>query len=88
MSKQGKTIRISGALCVQRGTRMLQAFAEAATVSEHQEIDIYDPDTGDGYQRAPVTARVRVQLTYRWLPEFVLAGPYDLRSTAEVPMSY
>lgn len=65
MSQQSSgTVRISGALCVQRGTRMLQAFAGAITLSEHQEIDIYDPDTGDGYQRAPVTTRVRRAARY------------------------
>ncbi|MGW8526984.1 DGQHR domain-containing protein [Nocardiopsis sp. NPDC055824] len=58
------TVRIAGALCVQRGTRMLQAFADAITVSDHQEVDIFDPDTGEGYQRAPVTARVRKAARY------------------------
>lgn len=43
----------------QRGTRMLQAFTDAITVSEHQEVDIFNPDTGEGYQRAPVMAQVR-----------------------------
>lgn len=65
MDKQGKaTVRIAGALCVQRGTRMLQAFADAVTVSDHQKVDIFDPDTGEGYQRAPVTARVRKAARY------------------------
>ncbi len=63
-SKSNATIEIAGALCVQRGTRMLQAFADAITVSEHQAIDIFDPDTGQGYQRAPVTARVRKAAKY------------------------
>ncbi|WP_433464074.1 DGQHR domain-containing protein [Spirillospora sp. CA-128828] len=57
-------IEISGALCVQRGTRMLQAFADAATVSGHQQIDIFSPDSRDGYQRAPVTTRVRKAARY------------------------
>jgi DGQHR domain-containing protein len=63
-SKSNATIEIAGALCVQRGTLMLQAFADAITVSEHQAIDIFDPDTGQGYQRAPVTARVRKAAKY------------------------
>ncbi|MFD6967695.1 DGQHR domain-containing protein [Streptomyces sp. NPDC059949] len=49
---------------MQRGTRMLQAFTDAVTVSDHQEVDIFDPDTGQGYQRAPVTARVRKAARY------------------------
>ncbi|MEU6036136.1 DGQHR domain-containing protein [Actinomadura sp. NPDC047616] len=57
-------IEISGALCVQRGTRMLQAFANAATVAKHQQIDIYDPGTKEGYQRAPVKARVQKAARY------------------------
>lgn len=63
MSEQ-RAIEIVGALCVQRGTRMLQAFADAITIANHQEIDIYNPDTGEGYQRAPVTARVRKAARY------------------------
>jgi DGQHR domain-containing protein len=64
-NKQGAAAaRIAGALCVQRGTRMLQAFTDAITVSERQEVDIYNPDTGEGYQRAPVTARVRKAARY------------------------
>lgn len=43
---------------------MLQAFTDAITVSDHQKIDIFDPDTRDGYQRAPVTARVRKAARY------------------------
>jgi len=57
-------VQIAGALCVQRGTRMLQAFTDAITVAEHQEVDIFNPDTGEGYQRAPVTARVRKAARY------------------------
>ncbi|XXZ53150.1 DGQHR domain-containing protein (plasmid) [Streptomyces cavourensis] len=65
MGKQTKvTIQIAGALCVQRGTPMLQAFTDAVTVSDHQKIDIFDPDTNTGYQRAPVTARVRKAARY------------------------
>ncbi|MFC9938564.1 DGQHR domain-containing protein [Nocardiopsis alba] len=43
---------------------MLQAFTNAITVSNHQKIDIFDPDTGTGYQRAAVTSRVRKAATY------------------------
>ncbi|MBE8520723.1 DGQHR domain-containing protein [Amycolatopsis sp. H6(2020)] len=61
---ESQTIQIAGALCVQRGTPMLQAFADAVTVAAHQKVDIYNPDTGDGYQRAPITARVRKAAQY------------------------
>jgi DGQHR domain-containing protein len=64
-NKQGAaTVQIPGALCVQRGTRMLQAFTDAITIADHQEVDIFNPDTGEGYQRAPVTARVRKAARY------------------------
>jgi DGQHR domain-containing protein len=43
---------------------MLQAFTDAVTMSDHQKIDIFDPDTNTGYQRAPVTARVRKAARY------------------------
>lgn len=43
---------------------MLQGFAEAATLSDHQAVDIFVADTGDGYQRAPITARVRKAAQY------------------------
>jgi DGQHR domain-containing protein len=58
------TVRIAGALCVQRGTPMLQGFVDAVTVSDHQAVDIFDPDTTGGYQRAPITARVRKAAQY------------------------
>lgn len=65
MSKQERaTVQIAGALCVQRGTRMLQAFTDAITVLDHQEVDIFDPDSGEGYQRAPVMSRVRKAARY------------------------
>lgn len=64
-NKQGvATVQVAGALCVQRGTRMLQAFTDAITIADHQAVDIFNPDTGEGYQRAPVTARVRKAARY------------------------
>jgi Flp pilus assembly protein TadG len=37
---------------------------------------------------APVTNRVRVTVTYRWLPPLIFVGPLNLSSTAEAAMSY
>src|SRR5438105_7797879 len=49
---------LSGSLCVQRGTPVLQAFAPIAMLVAHASIDTYDPRTGHGYQRALSTARI------------------------------
>jgi DGQHR domain-containing protein len=49
---------LSGSLCVQRGTPVLQAFAPIAMLVAHASIDTYDPSTGHGYQRALSTARI------------------------------
>ncbi|MER6917271.1 DGQHR domain-containing protein [Streptomyces sp. NPDC000594] len=57
-------VLIHGALCVQRGTPMLQGFASAATVSEVQAVDTYNPDSRTGYQRDPVQTRVRKAAVY------------------------
>jgi Flp pilus assembly protein TadG len=35
-----------------------------------------------------VTNKVRVTVTYQWSPEFFFAGPINLSSVSEVPMSY
>jgi hypothetical protein len=48
-NKQGAaTVRIAGAIGVQRGTRMLQAFTDAITIADHQAVDIFNPDSGQG----------------------------------------
>ena len=66
------------------------------------QVDFIDETTGDvapwdGANKwptgmspagAPVTNRVRVTVVYQWLPEAFLAGPINLRSVSEVPMSY
>lgn len=56
--------RLEGALCVQRGTPMLQAFAPSADVIQQTAVDVYDPDTTRGYQRSPVTSRMRAAASY------------------------
>jgi len=57
-------VRLYGALCVQRGTPMLQAYATADTVKTHARIDTWDPETGEGYQRALVTSRIAQTAEY------------------------
>jgi Flp pilus assembly protein TadG len=44
--------------------------------------------SGTGPYGEPVNNRVRVTVTYTWMPEFLLTGPLLLTSTSEVPMSY
>jgi Flp pilus assembly protein TadG len=44
--------------------------------------------TGTAANGAPVTNRVRVTVTYRWLPAVAFVGPLSLSSTAELPMSF
>jgi Flp pilus assembly protein TadG len=36
----------------------------------------------------PVANRLRVTVTYQWLPEWFLAGPITMQSVSEVPMSF
>src|SRR5690349_12304965 len=57
-------LRLEGALCVQRGTPMLQTFTQGSLVVSQARVDVYDPETEDGYQRAPVTARMRAAADY------------------------
>ena len=57
-------IHLDGALCVQRGTPMLQAFASGKLVVRQKAVDVYDPTTEEGYQRAPVTARIKAAAAY------------------------
>lgn len=51
-------VRLYGALCVQRGTPMLQAYANPRLLTEQGSIDVHDPETETGYQRKLVTVRV------------------------------
>jgi len=52
------TNRLYGALCVQRGTRMLQSYATAQTIKDHTTTDEYNPKTDTGYQRTLVGSRI------------------------------
>lgn len=56
--------RLYGAICVQRGTPMLQTYATAASVEAHAQIDTWDPETEEGYQRALVTSRTAQTVDY------------------------
>lgn len=51
--------RIDGALIVQRGTLMLQGAASASDLDEHVESDVYNQANDQGYQRAPIMARIK-----------------------------
>ena len=57
-------IRLYGALCVQRGTPMLQTYATARSVADHSTTDEYNPVTNTGYQRTLVTSRINQTAEY------------------------
>lgn len=57
-------VRVAGALCVQRGTQMLQGYVRSDLVATQSEVDLYDPVTRTGYQRAAVRARMRAAAAY------------------------
>jgi DGQHR domain-containing protein len=57
-------VRLEGALCVQRGTPMLQTYATADLVTRQSQVDVYDDATRKGYQRAAVRARMRNAAAY------------------------
>ena len=59
-----KGIRLYGALCVQRGTPMLQSYATAQVISAHTTTDEYNPQTDTGYQRSLVTSRIAQTADY------------------------
>jgi len=56
--------RLYGGLCVQRGTPMLQSYANARRIADHARIDEFDPKTDEGYQRSLVTSRVAQTADY------------------------
>lgn len=60
-------VRINGALCVQRGTPMLQAYIDPVTLGRHSRIDVYNPHAtvaDTGYQRTLVKTRVAGTAAY------------------------
>jgi TadE-like protein len=72
----------------------------SATITTHSGAYDWD-DTTDNNNRMPystyidsnkninnVTNTVQVTVSYQWMPEWFLAGPITLTSTAVVPMSY
>ena len=61
---QKNKVKLYGALCVQRGTPMLQAYAASKLIAEQGSIDIHDPDSDTGYQRTLVTARIKQTADY------------------------
>lgn len=56
--------RLFGAICVQRGTPMLQSYATAVAIRTHAVTDEYDPQTDTGYQRSLVTSRISQTADY------------------------
>jgi Flp pilus assembly protein TadG len=44
--------------------------------------------TSTGPYGDPVSNHVRVTVSYTWIPQFLLAGPFSLASSSEMPLSY
>jgi DGQHR domain-containing protein len=61
---QTQVVRLYGALCVQRGTPMLQSYAEPRLLVDQGQVDIHDTDSDTGYQRTLVTARIKQTADY------------------------
>ncbi|WP_276309084.1 DGQHR domain-containing protein [Specibacter cremeus] len=61
---RAQLVRLSGALCVQRGTPMLQSYADPRLLSDQGQVDLHDPDSDTGYQRTLVTARIKQTADY------------------------
>jgi DGQHR domain-containing protein len=64
MDHQPRPSHLHGALCVQRGTPILQGFAPISMIVHQAAIDTYDPHTGRGYQRSLNTARIPKVASY------------------------
>ena len=58
------TVRLYGALCVQRGTPMLQSYLDPQLLNAQSRIDVHDPRTDEGYQRTLVTSRIAQTAAY------------------------
>lgn len=63
-SSSTRPVRLYGALCVQRGTPMLQSYADPVLLAQHGKVDIHDPVADTGYQRTLVTARIKQTADY------------------------
>jgi DGQHR domain-containing protein len=59
-----KALRIRGSLAIQRGVPILVGFANADEIVEHADVDRFDPETDNGYQRDPQAARIRLAAEY------------------------
>lgn len=59
-----QVVRLYGALCVQRGTPMLQSYADPRLLGQQGRVDIHDPVDDGGYQRTLVTARIKQTADY------------------------
>ena len=58
------TIRLTGAVVVQRGRPMLLTAMRAEDLGRHKQVDVYNPSTKTGYQRTAQTARVNSAAKY------------------------
>jgi len=59
-----KKVRLYGAVCVQRGTAMLQSYATPLLLRDQGVVDVHNPETDEGYQRALVTSRIKQTADY------------------------
>lgn len=57
-------LRLYGALCVQRGTPMLQSYADPRLLDQQGRVDIHNPGDDVDYQRTLVTARIKQTADY------------------------
>jgi DGQHR domain-containing protein len=62
-SEEGVLV-ISGSIAVQNGVPMLLGFAKAQPLTEAATVDTFDPETNLGYQRTPMSSRIRQAADY------------------------
>jgi len=54
----GKTVRVYGAILVQRGTPIFLGGMPSDVVVQQKKVALFDPETNEGYQREPSHARM------------------------------
>lgn len=59
-----RTVVLEGALCVQRGIPMFLGYLSASLVTAHTKVDVHEPISGQGYQRAIAQGRIRKIMAY------------------------
>src|SRR5947209_2846583 len=58
------TVRLEGTMIVQAGKPILLTAMTAEDLGQHKRVDMYDPFTKKGYQRAAQTARIHAAARY------------------------